>query len=148
MELMEYGDPQSVERMRADFDRQGAMQTMGITVADVAPGRVVLEMPFNPAFSQHHGFIHAGTITSGMDSACGFAALTLMDAESEVLTVEFKCSFMAPAKGQSFRFEGNVLKPGRTLTFTEGRAIAIDGTQEKTIATITATMMAVRGLKP
>ncbi|SIT91816.1 uncharacterized domain 1-containing protein [Yoonia rosea] len=145
---MEYGDPQSVARMRADFDRQGAMQTMGITVADVVPGRVVLEMPFNPAFSQHHGFIHAGTITSGMDSACGFAALTLMDAESEVLTVEFKCSFMAPAKGQSFRFEGNVLKSGRTLTFTEGRAIAIDGMQEKMIATITATMMAVRGLKP
>lgn len=144
---MEYGDPKSVERMLADFDRQGAMQTMGITVADVAPGRVVLAMPFNPAFSQHHGFIHAGTITSGMDSACGFAALTLMDAESEVLTVEFKCSFMAPAKGQLFRFEGNVLKSGRTLTFTEGRAIAIDGTQEKAIATITATMMAVRGLK-
>ena len=145
---MEYGDPQSVARMRADFDRQGAMQTMGITVADVAPGRVILQMPFNPTLSQHHGFIHAGTITSGMDSACGFAALTLMDAESEVLTVEFKCSFMAPAKGQSFRFEGDVIKSGRTLTFTEGRAIAIDGTQEKMIATITATMMAVRGLKP
>ncbi len=144
---MEYGDPQSVARMRADFDRQGAMQTMGITVADVAPGRVILEMPFNPDFTQHHGFIHAAAITAGMDSACGFAALTLMDAESEVLTVEFKCSFMAPARGQSFRFEGDVLKSGRTLTFTEGRAIAIDGTQETTVATITATMMAVRGLK-
>jgi len=144
---MEYGDPQSVARMRADFDRQGAMQTMGITVSDVSPGRVVLEMPFNPAFSQHHGFIHAGVITSGMDSACGFAALTLMDAESEVLTVEFKCSFMSPARGQSFRFVGDVIKSGRTLTFTEGRAIAIDGTRESTVATITATMMAVRGLK-
>ena len=144
---MDYGDPQSVERMRADFDRQGAMATMGITVADVTPGRVALEMPFNPAFSQHHGFIHAGVITSGMDSACGFAALTLMDAESEVLTVEFKCSFMAPARGQSFRFEGDVIKSGRTLTFTEGRAIAVDGTKESTVATITATMMAVRGLK-
>lgn len=144
---MEFGDPQSVARMRADFDRQGAMQTMGITVSDVKPGRVVLEMPFNPAFSQHHGFMHAGTITSGMDSACGFAALTLMDAESEVLTVEFKCSFMSPARGQSFRFEGDVIKSGRTLTFTEGRAIAIDGTRESTVATITATMMAVRGLK-
>ncbi|WP_108816287.1 PaaI family thioesterase [Loktanella sp. Alg231-35] len=144
---MEYGDLQSVARMRTDFDRQGAMATMGITVADVAPGRVVLEMPFNPDFSQHHGFMHAGLITSGMDSACGFAALTLMDAESEVLTVEFKCSFIAPARGQSFRFEGDVLKSGRTLTFTEGRAIAIDGTQETTVATITATMMAVRGLK-
>ncbi|MEJ8563169.1 PaaI family thioesterase [Yoonia sp. GPGPB17] len=144
---MDYGDPQSVERMRADFDRQGAMSTMGITVSDITPGRVILEMPFNPAFSQHHGFIHAGTITSGMDSACGFAALTLMDAESEVLTVEFKCSFLAPARGQSFRFEGDVLKSGRTLTFTEGRAIALDGPQETVIATITATMMAVRGLK-
>lgn len=144
---MEYGDPRSVARMRADFDRQGAMSTMGITVADVAPGHVVLAMPFNPAFSQHHGFMHAGTITSGMDSACGFAALTLMDAESEVLTVEFKCSFLAPARGQSFRFEGDVVKSGRTLCFTEGRAIAIDGTQETTVATITATMMAVRGLK-
>jgi uncharacterized protein (TIGR00369 family) len=144
---MEYGDPQSVARMRADFDRQGAMQTMGITVSDVSPGRVVLEMPFNPAFSQHHGFIHAGVITSGMDSACGFAALTLMDAESEVLTVEFKCSFMSPARGQSFRFEGDVIKSGRTLTFTEGRAIAIDGARESIVATITATMMAVRGLK-
>jgi len=144
---MEYGDPQSVARMRAGFDRQGAMATMGITIADVVPGRVVLEMPFNPAFSQQHGFIHAGVITSGMDSACGFAAFTLMDAESEVLTVEFKCSFLAPARGQSFRFEGDVLKSGRTLIFTEGRAIAVDAGKETTVATITATMMAVRGLK-
>ncbi|EBA13060.1 PaaI family thioesterase [Roseobacter sp. CCS2] len=145
---MEYGDPQSVERMRADFDRQGAMQTMGITVSDVKPGQVILGMPFNPKFSQHHGFMHAGVITSGMDSACGFAALTLMDAESEVLTVEFKSSFLAPARGQSFRFEGDVIKAGRTLTFTEGRTIAVDGDKETKIATITATMMAVRGLKP
>lgn len=144
---MEYGDPQSVARMRADFDRQGAMTTMGITVADVTPGRVILEMPFNAAFSQHHGFMHAGVITSGMDSACGFAAFTLMVPPSEVLTVEFKCTFMAPARGQSFRFEGDVLKSGRTLTFTQGRAIAVDGEQESTVATITATMMAVRGLK-
>lgn len=144
---MEYADPQSVARMRADFDRQGAMATMGISVADIAPGRVILEMPFNSAFSQHHGFMHAGVITSGMDSACGFAAFTLMAAPSEVLTVEFKCSFMAPARGQSFRFEGEVIKSGRTLTFTQGRTIAVDGTEETTVATITATMMAVRGLK-
>jgi uncharacterized protein (TIGR00369 family) len=144
---MDYADPQSVARMRAGFDRQGAMATMGITIADVAPGRVVLEMPFNPAFSQQHGFIHAGVITSGMDSACGFAAFTLMAPPSEVLTVEFKCSFMAPARGQSFRFEGDVIKSGRTLTFTEGRAIAVDGDTETTVATITATMMAVGGLK-
>ena len=141
---MEFADPQSVDRMRADFDRQGAMATMGISIADVAPGKVSLVMPFDAAFSQHHGFIHAGVITSGMDSACGFAAFTLMQQPSEVLTVEFKCSFMSPARGKSFRFEGEVIKAGRSLTFTEGRAIAIDadGT-ETTIAGITATMMSV-----
>jgi len=145
---MQFGDPQSVERMRACFDRQGAMSTMGITVSEVAPGRISLEMPFNPAFSQHHGFMHAGVITSGMDSACGFAAFTLMDTDSEVLTVEFKCNFLAPARGQSFRFIGEVIKPGRTLTFTEGHAVAIDGAQQTRVATISATMMAVRGLRP
>jgi uncharacterized protein (TIGR00369 family) len=144
---MEYRNPEAVARMKADFDRQGAMASMGIAVTDVAPGRVVLEMPFNADFSQHHGFMHAGVITSGMDSACGFAAFTLMDADAEVLTVEFKCSFMAPARGDRFRFEGDVIKSGRTLTFTEGRAVALDGESKTVVATITATMMSVRGLK-
>ena len=144
---MEFRNPEAIARLKADFDRQGAMASMGITVGDVAPGRVVLEMPFNAEFSQHHGFMHAGVITSGMDSACGFAAFTLMDADAEVLTVEFKCNFMAPARGERFRFEGAVVKSGRTLTFTEGRAIGLDGENETIVATITATMMSVRGLK-
>ena len=133
--------------MRADFDRQGAMASLGITVTDVDPGRVVLEMPFNADFSQHHGFMHAGVITTAMDSACGFAAFTLMDAEAEVLTVEFKCNFMSPAKGERFRFEGNVVNSGRTLTFTEGRAIVLGEANETVVATINATMMAVRGIR-
>lgn len=144
---MQYRNPEAVARMKADFDRQGAMASMGIAVADVAPGRVVLEMPFNADFSQHHGFMHAGVITTAMDSACGFAAFTLMEADAEVLTVEFKCNFLAPARGDRFRFEGNVVKSGRTLTFTEGRAVALDGDHETVVATITATMMAVRGMQ-
>ncbi|MEM9788429.1 MAG: PaaI family thioesterase [Pseudomonadota bacterium] len=144
---MQYRNPEAVARMKADFDRQGAMASMGIAVADVAPGRVVLEMPFNADFSQHHGFMHAGVITTAMDSACGFAAFTLMEADAEVLTVEFKCNFLAPARGDRFRFEGNVVKSGRTLTFTEGRAVAPDGDRETVVATITATMMAVRGMQ-
>ncbi|MEM9787029.1 MAG: PaaI family thioesterase, partial [Pseudomonadota bacterium] len=103
---MEYRNPEAVARMQAAFNRQGAMASMGIAVADVAPGRVVLEMPFNADFSQHHGFMHAGVITTAMDSACGFAAFTLMEADAEVLTVEFKCNFLAPARGDRFRFEG------------------------------------------
>jgi len=145
---MDFRNPDAVSRMRADFARQGAMASMGIAVADVAPGQVVLEMPFNADFSQHHGFMHAGVITTAMDSACGFAAFTLMEADAEVLTVEFKSNFMSPAKGQHFRFEGDVVKSGRTLTFTQGKAIAIDNGVETAIATMTATMMAVRGLNP
>ena len=142
----EFRNPDVVAQMRADFDRQGAMAAMGISLADVAPGRVVLEMLFNPAFTQHHGFMHAGVITTAMDSACGFAAFKLMEAGAEVLTVEFKASFMSPAAGVSFRFEGNVIRSGRTLSFTDGRAFALSEGGEKLIATLTATMMAVRGL--
>ena len=144
---MENRNPVAVALRRADVDRQGAMASMGITVADVAPGRVVLEMPFNADFSHQHGFMHAGVITTAIDSACGFAAFTLMDADAEVLTVEFKCSFLAPAKGERFRFEGVVVKPGRTLIFTEGKVFAVSGAEEKLIATMTATMMAVRGMQ-
>ena len=144
---MAFRNPDAVARLRADFDRQGAMASMGITVADIAPGRVALQMPFNADFSQQHGFMHAGVITTGMDSACGFAAFTLMDADAEVMTVEFKSNFMSPAKGQQFRFEGEVVKSGRTLTFTQGRTIAVDDGVETIVATTTATMMAVRGMK-
>lgn len=145
--MTEFRNPEAVARMHADFARQGAMSAMGITVVDAGPGRVVLEMPFNPDFTQHHGFMHAGVITTAMDSACGFAAFTLMDADAEVLTVEFKANFMSPAAGQHFRFEGEVLKSGRTLVFTQGRTVACNDGKETTIATMTATMMAVRGLK-
>ena len=144
---MAFRNPDAVARLRADFDRQGAMASMGITVADIAPGQVALQMPFNVDFSQQHGFMHAGVITTGMDSTCGFAAFTLMDADAEVMIVEFKSNFMSPAKGQQFRFEGEVIKSGRTLTFTQGRTIAVDGGVETTVATMTATMMAVRGMK-
>lgn len=144
--MTQFRNPNAVARMRADFDRQGAMASLGISVADVAPGQVTLQMPFNADFTQHHGFMHAGVITTAMDSACGFAAFTLMEADAEVLTVEFKSNFMSPAAGAHFRFEGEVIKSGRTLTFTQGKAIAINDGTEKIIATMTATMMAVRGL--
>ena len=137
-------NPDALTRIQAAFDRQGVMATLGVTVADVAPGRVTLTLPFRPDLTQHHGFLHAGVITTAMDSAAGFAAFTLMDAEAEVLTAEFKASFLAPARGQSFRMVGEVIKPGRTLTFTEARAYALDGERETLIATLTATMMAVR----
>ena len=137
-------NPDAIARMHADFARQGAMSTLGVTVTAVAPGRVTLHLPFRPDMTQHHGFVHAGIITTVMDSAAGFAAFTLMEAGAEVLTAEFKASFLAPARGQSFRMHGEVIRSGRTLTFTEARAFALNGTDETLIATFTATMMAVR----
>ncbi|MEM8591809.1 MAG: PaaI family thioesterase [Pseudomonadota bacterium] len=131
-------------RVRASFAEQIIAESLGLEMLAVAPGRVVLEMPFNARFVQQHGFHHAGVTTTGMDSACGYAAFTLMDEAAEVLTVEFKTSLLAPAAGERFRFEGRVVKPGKTLMFCEGKAEA-DG---KLIATMSATMMAVRGLKP
>ena len=124
-------------RCEAGFFAQDVMVTLGVTIADIAPGRVVLEMPFQKAFTQHHGFLHAGTVTTVLDSACGFAAFTLMAADREVLTVEFKSNFLAPAQGQLFRFEGEVVKSGRTLSVTRGTAFA-DGVA---ISTMQATMM-------
>ncbi|MEM1233534.1 MAG: PaaI family thioesterase [Pseudomonadota bacterium] len=132
------------ERVRESFAKQIIAESLGLAMPVCEAGRVVLEMPFNGAFVQQHGFHHAGVTTTGMDSACGYAAMTLMDANAEVLTVEFKTSLLAPAAGRTFRYEGRVIRAGRTLLFTEGRAEA-DG---KLIATMSATMMAVTGLAP
>ena len=134
-------------RVRASFDAQAMMHTLGAKLTVCAPGRTEVEMPFNPAVTQQHGFLHAGAVTSVTDSACGFAAMTLMPAGAEVLTVELKISLLAPAKGERFHFTGEVIKPGRTLIFTEGRAFAEEAGERRLIATLSATMMTVMGRK-
>ena len=126
-------------RSVAGFHAQKMMVTLGVSIAEIAPGRMVFEMPFQPAFTQHNGFLHAGTVTTVLDTACGFAAFTLMAPDREVLTVEFKSNFLAPAQGDLFRFEGEVVKSGRTLSVTRGTAYA-DGVA---ISSMQATMMAV-----
>lgn len=130
-------------RVRDSFARQGAMQTMGIEIVEVGPGRLELAMPYNPAYSQQHGFVHAGVITTALDSACGYAAFTLMDERAAVLSVEFKTSLLAPADGERFVFRAEVTKSGRTLSFAEARAYAVKDGREKHIASMSATLMAV-----
>ena len=83
-------------------------------------------------------------VSTALDSACGYAGLTQMPADAAVLTIEFKINLLAPAKGQRFRMEGRVIKPGRTITVTEGRAYAIDNGQEKLIATMGCTLMCLQ----
>jgi uncharacterized protein (TIGR00369 family) len=91
----------------------------------------------------NHGFVHAGIVATALDNACAGAAFSLMPAGAEILTVEFKLNLLAPAQGDRFVFEGKVVKPGRTLTVCEAQAFAIDGGDEKLIATMSGTLMAL-----
>lgn len=139
--------PQDVnfrERVRASFARQRAMQTLGIEITRLEPGEIELAMPYDPAYTQQHGFVHAGIITTALDSACGYAAFSLMPVDAAVLTVEFKTNLLAPAKAERFLFRGRVVKPGRTLTVCEAQAIGLTGAgEDRLIATMTGTLMAV-----
>jgi uncharacterized protein (TIGR00369 family) len=132
------------ERVRASFARQRVMQTLGIEIAQLEPGEIELTMPYALAYTQQHGFMHAGIITTALDSACGYAAFSLMPADAAVLTVEFKTNLIAPAKGESFVFRAWVVKPGRTLTVCGAQALALgDGAEERLVATMTGTLMAL-----
>ncbi|HEX2547283.1 MAG TPA: PaaI family thioesterase [Ramlibacter sp.] len=138
-------DPAYAERVRASFAKQGAMHTIGATLAQVAPGRCVIELPWQQGLTQQHGFLHAGMVATALDSACGYAASSLMPAEAGILTIEYKINLLAPARGERFRMEGLVIKPGRTITVAEGRAYALDRGREKLIATMGATLMTITG---
>ncbi len=137
--------PAYAERVHESFARQGAMQTLGARLGLVAPGAVDIELDWAVGLTQQHGFLHAGMVATALDSACGYAGLTLMAEDAAVLTIEFKINLLAPARGERFRMEGRVLKPGRTITVCEGRAFALDGSQEKLVATMGCTLMAVTG---
>jgi uncharacterized protein (TIGR00369 family) len=128
----------------ATFNRQPAMQSLGISIARLEPGEVDLAMPYSAAWTQQNGFVHAGIITAGLDNACGIAAFTLMPANSDILTVEFKTNLLAPAKGERFIFRASVVKPGRTLTVCEARAFAEHDGTESLVATMTGTLMALQ----
>ncbi|MDA9500711.1 PaaI family thioesterase [Bradyrhizobium sp. CCBAU 11357] len=127
----------------AMFDGQPAMRTLGIVIVRLAPGEVELAMLHAPALTQQNGFIHAGIIAAGLDNACGIAAFSLMPPEAGILTVEFKTTLLAPARGERFVFKAEVVKPGRTLTFCEAKAYAEHDGKTTLIATMSGTLMAM-----
>ena len=143
MNKFQPSDTNYESRIRNSFDKQEVMKTIGAKLIKIIPGEVHIGFNFSKSLTQQHGYIHAGIITSVVDSACGYAAYTLMPAESEVLTIEYKVNFMLPAKGNRFKGVGRVLKPGRTITVCSGDVIAIDKGKEKIVATILATMISV-----
>jgi uncharacterized protein (TIGR00369 family) len=143
--IFEPRNPDFEQRVRASFDRQAAMTTLGATLVLVRPGQVEIALPWSQHLTQQHGFLHAGMVATALDSACGYAGFSLMPVEAAVLTIEFKINLLAPAQGESFRMVGAVVKPGRTVTVCEGHAYAIDSGKEKLIATMGCTLMAVVG---
>jgi len=117
------------------------MATLGAELAEASAGRVRIALPKDPRLSQQHGFLHAGVVTAALDSACGYAALTLMPEDAEVLTVEFKVNLLAPAGGDSLIATGEVVRAGSTLTICRGDAYARQADEELHVATMLATMV-------
>jgi len=132
-------------RVAESFGRQGMMTTLGAELAHVAHGRVDIRMPYSAAFTQQDGFLHAAAVAAIADSACGYAALTVMRPGANVLTIEFKTNLLSPAGGASFVARGKVVRAGKTIVVATAEvfARAASGEGEKLIATMMATMIAV-----
>lgn len=140
---LEPRDPRFEARVRASFERQAVMHTIGARLVRVEPGSVEIELPFRADLTQQHGFLHAGIVTTVLDSACGYAALSVMPAGAAVLSVEFKINLLAPAAGERVRAVARVVKPGRTLVVCAGDVYAVADGRETLAATMQGTMMAV-----
>ncbi len=136
-------DPAFEARVRSSFVRQRVMRMLDATLDRVAPGEVDILLPYRADLTQQHGFLHAGIVATVGDSACGYAAFSLMPAAAAVLTVEFKINLMAPAQGDRFLTRGRVLRAGRTLTVCQADVSGVTGESERVVATMLATIMTV-----
>ena len=134
-------NPEYEISVRASFARQRIMNLIGADLERVAPGAVDVVLPFREDLTQQRGYVHAGIITTIADSACGYAAYTLMPAGSEVLSVEFKLNLLRPAAGERFVAEGRVVKAGQTLTVARCDVFAWTGDEAKLVAIMLATMI-------
>ena len=142
---MQPQDPGFEARVRAGFQRQQVMATLGARLTRVAPGETEIELPFRADLAQQHGFLHAGIVTTILDSACGGAAFSLMPADAEVLSIEFKTNLLATARGELLVARARVVRAGRTITVCQADGVMVDGGREVLVATMTATMMTVLG---
>ena len=133
-------DPEFRQRVLGDFGRQKVMKTMGITLESVEPGEIQLEVPFRDELTQQNGYLHAGVLSTALDTACGFSAYTLMPTDASVLTIENKINLLRPAIKGPFRVVAKVIKPGKTVIVSEGKLYDVGG---KLVATMSATNMAV-----
>lgn len=117
------------------------MSTLGAEIASLTAGNIEIRMPYAETLTQQHGFMHAGAITSILDSACGYAAMSVAPPECDILSVEFKVNLLAPAKGEYFVARAQVKRSGKTLTICSADAFAVQQGQETLVATMLSTMM-------
>jgi uncharacterized protein (TIGR00369 family) len=136
-------NPAFEQRVRDSFALQKVMKTIGAKIRSVTSGQVSIAMSYSDELTQQHGFIHGGIIATLLDSACGYAAFSLMPENAAVLTIEFKINLLSPAKGDWFEAVGRVKKPGRNITVSEGELYAYEGENKKLVASMVGTMMSV-----
>jgi uncharacterized protein (TIGR00369 family) len=132
-------DPHFVSRIRESFGRQRAMALIGASLRAVEPGHVEIALPYRDDLTQQKGFIHGGILGMIADTACGYAAFSLMPAGGSLVTVEYKMNILTPARS-SLVAQGQVIRPGRTLTVARAEVYAEDG---KHVATMQQTLMAL-----
>jgi uncharacterized protein (TIGR00369 family) len=142
--LAEPSNPHFQQAVRNSFAAQQLMATIGARLTRVAAGEIEIRVPFRRELTQQHGFLHAGVVTSALDSACGYAAFSLMPAGAGVLTLEFKTNLLAPARGEELIARGRVVRAGRTITVCQAEASMLFGGTETSVATMLSTSMTVR----
>jgi len=135
--------PETEKRIYASFSAQAMMTTLGARLVSLAPGLSRIEAPILPGSRQQHGFGHAGLTFAIGDSAAGYAALSVMADNHEVLTSEMKIHLLAPAKGDLLIAEGRVIKPGRRLVIVQADVYALDAGQQTHVALLTGTMIPI-----
>jgi uncharacterized protein (TIGR00369 family) len=134
-------NPTFAEEIKRSFTQQTIMALIGAELTRVDPGIIEITLPYRADLAQQHGYLHAGIVTTIADSACGYAAYSLMPPSSEVLSVEFKVNLLRPAKGETFSTVAEVVKSGKTLTVVRADVFAIDADRRDLIATMLGTMI-------
>jgi uncharacterized protein (TIGR00369 family) len=134
-------NPAFAEEIKQSFARQTMMDTIGAQLSRVEPGGIEITLPYRPDLAQQHGYLHAGIVTTIADTACGYAAYSLMPPGSEVLSVEFKVNLLRPAKAETFVAVAEVVKAGKTLTVVRADVFGINSDRRELVATMLATMI-------
>jgi len=139
--MLQPRNPSYADEIKQSFARQTMMGFIGAQLSRVEPGIVEITLPYRADMAQQHGYLHAGVVTTIADTACGYAAYSLMPAGSEVLSVEFKVNLLRPAKGEMFTAVAEVVKAGKTLTVVRADVFGVDGDKRELVATMQATMI-------